>query len=183
MNYNFVPAKQKITEITTHFDSELKSVRTGRASAGLVEGIAVPAYGSMLPLKQVANLSVEDAKTVRIAPWDASSIKEIEKAITLANLGVSTSVDEKGVRVIFPDLTSERREALAKMVRQKLEEAKIALRHERDRLWSDIQAKEKQGGMSEDEKFRFKEEMEKMISDAQKKFEDMSAKKETEVKS
>ncbi|MEK7514580.1 MAG: ribosome-recycling factor [Patescibacteria group bacterium] len=183
MNYNFAPAKAKITEITLHLENELKSIRTGRASAALVEGISVSTYSSTLPLRQIANLSVEDAKTVRITPWDASSIKEIEKAIMVANLGVGTSVDEKGVRVVFPDLTSERREILAKSARQKLEEAKIALRHERDRLWSDIQGKEKQGGMSEDEKFRFKDEMEKLIADAQKKFEGMTLKKEQEIKS
>lgn len=183
MNYNFTPFKQKTAEIIQWLQNEFKNVRTGRASPALLDSVEVLSYGAKMSLQQVGSIAVEDAKTLRIVPWDATQVKEIEKAITLADLGLSVVVDDKGVRVIFPDLTSERREALVKTAKQKLEEAKISLRKERDRVWNDIQAKEKEGGMSEDEKFRFKNEMEKMTTDTQKKLEELLEKKETEIRS
>ena len=136
-----------------------------------------------MPISQVASLSTEDARTLRITPWDASQVKEIERAITLANLGVSSAVDDKGLRVFFPELTSERREQLLKISKQKLEEARVALRGERDKVWSDIQAKEKDGKLSEDEKFRAKDEMQKLVDEGNKKLEELAERKEKEISS
>ncbi len=107
--------------------------------------------------------------------------KHIEKAITVANLGLSVVVDDKGVRVIFPELSAERRTSLVKIAKEKLEEARKTLRLERDKTWTDIQKKEKEGGMGEDEKFRLKKEMEKIGDEVQKKLEEMIVKKEKEI--
>ena len=160
---------------------ELSSVRTGLATPALLDGVSVEAYGSRTPLSQVASINLEDPRTIRIAPWDATLIKDIEKAISVADLGVSTSADEKGVRVIFPELTGERRLEMGKKVKTKLEEGRVKLRSARERVWNDIQKKEKEGGMSEDEKFRAKEEMEKMVQEGNKLMEALAVRKEKEI--
>ena len=110
-------------------------------------------------------------------------MKAVEKAITIANLGVSAVLDDKGVRVIFPELTSERRETLIKIAKQKLEEARVVIRSDRDKVWTDIQKKEKAGEIPEDDKFRAKKEMEKIVDDVNKKLEETLAKKEKEIAS
>lgn len=181
--YTFSSLKQKIAEAQEHLSKEYAGIRTGRAAPALLDGIAAEAYGSRMPLKQLASITAEDARTLRVAPFDMGQMKAIEKAISDANLGVSTGSDEKGVRVFFPDLTSERRAALLKLVGQKLEEARVSLRHARDDVWSDIQKKQKDSELSEDEKFRAKEEMEKLVKDGNSALEEMSARKEQELRS
>lgn len=94
-------------------------------------------------INQIANITNEDARTLRIIPWDRTQLKSIENAISSSGLGISVSVDEKGIRVIFPDLTSETRTSLLKIAKTKLEEARISVRTERDKVWSDAQEKEK----------------------------------------
>jgi ribosome recycling factor len=134
-----------------------------------------------MPISNVANISTEDARTLRIAPWDMSQAKEIEKAITQANLGISVGMDERGVRVFFPELTGERRVQLVKLAKEKTEEIRTQLRMARDEVWSDIQKQEKDGSLSEDEKFRNKEEMQKKVDAANAKFDEMLERKEKEI--
>ncbi len=136
-----------------------------------------------MEISQVANISTEDARTLRIAPWDASNAKEIEKAIMAANLGLSVGSDERGVRVSFPELTSERRVQLLKLAKEKVEEIRTSLRSARDEVWSDIQKKEKEGTMPEDDKFRAKDEMQKRVDAANKKFDEALERKEKEMAS
>jgi ribosome recycling factor len=163
--FSFSPLKQKIDDTIVWLQNELAGVRTGQASPALLDGVRVEVYGSAMPLNQVASVTIEDPKTLRVSAWDAGNIKALERAIADADLGVSSATDEKGVRVHFPPLTSERRTQLVKIVSGKLEEARITLRHERDRVWNEIQKLAKEGEMSEDEKFRAKEEMEKRIKE------------------
>ncbi len=181
MAYDFKPFEKKITEITERLGRELSGIRTGRATPLILDGVQVESYGTRMNLNQVANISVEDARTLRVAPWDASQAKEIEKAITVANLGVSVGADEKGVRVFFPDLTSERRVALVKLAKERIEEARTSLRHERDEVWSDIQKKERDGDIPEDDKFRFKDEMQKRVDAANASFDEALERKEKEI--
>lgn len=181
MTYDFKPFEKRIAEITEHLAKELAGIRTGRASAAILDGIQVESYGSIVPINQVANISVEDARVLRISPWDMSQAKEIEKAITVANLGVSTGADDKGVRVFFPEPTGERRIALAKLAREKVEEFRTSLRQAREEVWSDIQAQEKDGTLSEDDKFRSKEEMQKRVDAANEAFEAALLRKEKEI--
>lgn len=183
MAYDFKPLRQKIVDTEEWLRKELAGVRTGRATPALLDSVQVEAYGAKAPLQQVAGISVEDARTLRLSPWDMGQIKEIEKAITMAGLGVSVSTDEKGCRVHFPELTAERRGMLVKLVGQKLEEARVALRSERDRVWNDIQKQERESGITADEKYRYKEEMEKIVQEGSASFEAVADKKEKEISS
>ncbi len=181
MTYDFKPFEKRIAEITDRLGKELSGVRTGRATPAILDGIQIESYGTRMPLNQVANISVEDARTLRVAPWDTSVSKEIEKAITVANLGLSIGVDEKGVRVFFPELTSERRTSLLKIAKEKVEDFRTALRVARDDVWSDIQKLEREGAMPEDDKFRSKDDMQKRVDAANKAFDDMLERKEKEI--
>jgi ribosome recycling factor len=183
MAYNFSNFKQKIEETKTWLSNEFGTIRTGRATPSILDSVFVESYGTRMPLKQMASINIEDAKTLRVSPWNTSQIREIERAIAEGNLGLSVVVDDKGLRVIFPSLTTERREALIKLAKEKTEKAKVSIRGERDDVWSDIQNKEKEGGMGEDEKFALKDEMQKIVDAGNKSLEEMLVKKETEIRS
>ncbi|MBA3550987.1 ribosome recycling factor, partial [Patescibacteria group bacterium] len=145
--------------------------------------VIVEAYGARTPVAQLGSVSIEDARSLRVSIWDQTQIKNTEKAIVAANLGVAVAVDEKGIRVTFPELTSESRNTIIKIAKEKLEQARITLRKLRDETWGDIQEKEKEGGMSEDDKFRFKAEMEKIIQEGNKSLDEAHARKEKEITS
>ncbi len=181
MAYTFQPLKAKAKEIEEWLKKEYQGIRTSRATPALLDAVLVEAYGGSSPLNQVASISIEDARTLRIAPWDAALAKSIEKAITVSNLGVSVGADERGVRVSFPELTTDRRETLVKLLKERLETARKSLRAERDGVWHDIQDKEKKSEITEDEKFRYKEEMEKIISEGNKTLEAAAKRKEEEI--
>ncbi|MDB5225348.1 MAG: Frr, ribosome recycling factor [Candidatus Adlerbacteria bacterium] len=183
MAYDFKPFEKRIKEIEERLGKELSGVRTGRATPAILDGIQIESYGSRMGISQVANISVEDARSLRITPFDPSNSKEIEKAITVANLGLSVGADERGVRVFFPELTSERRVTLLKLAKEKVEEVRTMLRSERDEVWSDIQDKEKAKEMSEDDKFRSKEEMQKRVDAANASFDAALERKEKEIAS
>lgn len=181
MAYDFKPLEKRIAEIVAHAQKELGGIRTGRATPALLDGVQVESYGTRVPVSQVAAVSLDDARTLRIAPWDQSLAKEIEKAITMANLGLSVGSDERGVRVSFPELTAERRTSLAKLAKEKVEEARASLRVARDEVWSDIQKREKEGTLTEDDKFRAKDDMQKRVDAAGEKFDDLLKRKEAEM--
>ena len=183
MIYDFSFLKKKLKEIDEHLKKELAGIRAGRATPAILDAVLIESYGAKLAVKELANILVEDAKTLKIAPWDATQTKNIEKAIVAANLGLSISVGDAGIRVTFPELTAERRQAILKTAKEKLEQAKVALRQERDRIWKDIQEKEKAGGMGEDEKFRLKNELQKEVAAAGKNFDGQFDKKEKELTS
>ena len=183
MNYDFVPLKKKIKDIEEWLKKEQSQIRTGRAAPALLDSVTAEVYGSKMPLNQIGTLSVEDPRTLRFVPWDSGQVKSVERAVMAANLGVSVAIDEKGIRISFPELTGERRTSLIKILKEKLESARVSLRKLRDETWEDIQKKEKQGGMSEDEKFRFKTEMEKFIQETNKNLETAAERKEKEIMS
>ncbi len=181
MAYNLSPLKLKIGEIEEWLTKEFSGVRTGKATPILLDNVMVDNYGSRTPIKFIASISVEDAKSLRVTPWDKSHVKSIESAIAQANLGLSTAPDQVGLRVIFPDLTEDRRKALLKIIGEKQEEARISLRKERERFWNDIQDKEKVGEISEDEKFRLKDDLQKMIDVGNASFDELVEKKKKEI--
>ncbi len=181
MAYNFTPFQTKLKATEEWLAKELGGVRTGRASASFLDNIRVDSYGTEMAITAVASVNSEDPKTLRITPWDNSQIKNIEKAITVSNLGVSVVVDDKGLRVIFPELTGERRIQLAKISKEKLEDARVALRRERNEVMSDIEKKQKAGEMGEDDMKRAKDEVESKMKEANKKLDDMFEKKEKEI--
>lgn len=180
--YDFKELTASITATQDHFESELTGIRTGQAAPAILDSVRVDSYGTLVPLNQVGSVTVEDARTLRISAWDQTQVAAIETAITAADFGVSLSTDEKGVRVIFPELTSDRREQLIKLTRTKLEEARVQLRHHRDSVWNDIQKKEKDAEISEDDKFSSKESMEELIKKGNTELERMAGRKEDELK-
>lgn len=181
MPYNFSEFKNKSKETEEWLRREFSGIRTGRATPAILDGIKVEAYGSDMPINQVANISVEDARILRISPWDSSVTKSIEKAIQVSDLGLSVTVDDKGLRVFFPDLTSERRLALIKLSKQKLEDAKVTQRSEREREIKELDKLQKEKQISEDEQFRLKADLQKMLDDANKTLEEIFTKKEKEI--
>ncbi len=181
MQYNFSNFKTELKKITDFLGKEYSQLTIGRASPMVLDRVIVESYGSRVPLKNTASVSIEDPKTLRIAPWDKNQIKDIEKAIVSANLGLSVAVDDAGIRVIFPQLTTETRQSLVKVLKEKLEEQRIAVRRERERIWEDVQKKEKEGKLTKDERFRAKEELQKIIEEANKNLEVNFEKKQKEV--
>ena len=162
---------------------EFSGIRTGRATPQILDSVTVDSYGSQVSLQQVASISVEDARSIRVSVWDKGQIKAVEKAISDANLGLSVVTDDKGLRVMFPELTSERREQLLKLAKSKLEETRVSIRKARDESMKEIDQKEKDGDMSEDEKFRAKAELQKHVDTVNGEIEALYNKKETEITS
>ncbi|MEI6842924.1 MAG: ribosome recycling factor [bacterium] len=181
MSYNFSQFKQNIKDLEEWLKKEMSGIRTGRATPAILDGVKVEAYGSEIPINQLANISVEDARMIRIAPWDASQVKAIEKGIVASDLGLSVVVDGNGIRVVFPELTGDRRLALVKVAKQKLEDARVTLRTEREKIIKDVDAKEKSGELSEDEKFRLKTELQKIVDDSGRTLDEIFSKKEKEI--
>lgn len=181
MAYDFSGLDKNIEEAKEWLSREFSTIRTGRASAALLDGIKPEAYGTRSPLRDLAGISIEDARTIRIAPWDKSLGKAIEKAITEADLGVSVVTDDTGLRVIFPELSAERRTMLGKLAGDKMEQARVTLRGHRTDAIKGIEAAEKGGGMGEDEVKRLKEEVQKKIDAAGTVFESQLAKKHEEI--
>jgi ribosome recycling factor len=179
--YDFTKFKNKIKEAEAWLSKEFGSIRTGRASPAILDTIKVDSYGALVPISQVGSISTEDPRTMRIIPWDLSQAKNIEKAIAVSNLGVSVTVDDKGLRVIFPALTEERRKEIVKIAKQKLEDGKVRVRSAREETIKEIEKKEKEGGVGEDDVKRFKTELQKMVDAANKSFDDLFAKKEKEI--
>ena len=158
--------------------NEYSSLHAGRASPSILDGVTVMAYGQPSPIRNVASISIEDAKTLRIAPWDTSIIKDIERAIQAANLGPSLSPDSEGIRVIFPALTEENREKLVKVLKEKLEDGRISVRKEREEIMNKI----KDSGVSEDESKRAKDELQKLVDKLNEELESLFEKKAEEVR-
>ena len=183
MAYDFSFLESKVREAVERLVKDVGGIRTGRATAALLDGVFVSAYGSTMKIDQVASVTAEDARTLHITPWDHALIKDIEKSIAVADLGVSARADASGVRVSFPELTTERRDDLVKQAKARMEEARVSLRRARDEVWSDIQKQERAGVLSEDDKFRLKDAMEKLVKEANEKLEGIFEKKEKEIRS
>lgn len=173
--------RQKLEKITEHLKNEVASLRTGRATPALVEGLEVDYYGSKTPLKAIAAISVGGPKELLIQPWDKNAIQPIEKAIQSSSLGLNPSTDRDAIRLIIPQLTEERRKELVKFLGRYLEDAKIQIRKEREDLLKDVERKEKAKEISEDEKFRQKNDVQKVVDEVNKKIEEIGSLKEKEI--
>jgi ribosome recycling factor len=180
MAYDFTKLKGQIKETEEWLSRELSGVRTGRATPTLLDSLRPEAYGARTPITQLASVSIEDARTLRIVPWDKSVTKDIERAITEADLGISVATDDMGLRVIFPELTAERRTLLAKIANEKHEQAKVTLRGHRTESMKEIDALEKEG-MAKDLATRQKEELQKYIDEGNTALANITKKKEEEI--
>src|SRR5437868_1704815 len=161
--------------------NELNKIRTGRASTALIDTVKVDAYGTMMSLNQVANLSVPDAHTITIQPWDRGLSGHIEKAIRDAGLGLNPSSDGTFVRVPMPPLTEERRKEITKLVKKHGEEAKIAVRNVRRDAMEHLKKAEKAEHLSEDERKRGEDDIQKKTDQKVKDIDALVASKEKEV--
>lgn len=181
MAYDFSKLTRDIRETEEWLLRELAGVRTGRATPTLLDGVKPEAYGTRTSLTQIASISVEDARTLRVIPWDAALMKAIEKSVTDANLGVGVSVDDQGLRVSFPELTAERRAQLSKIAGEKTEQAKVTLRSKRTDALHVLNASEGKGGMGEDEVARLKNEIQKLIDAGNESLTKILEKKKVEI--
>lgn len=181
MQYDFTSLKATIVDIEAWLSREYAGLRSGRATPVLLDRVLVESYGSKMPLSHVGSVSIEDVRTLRISPWDKGLVRSIESAIAAANLGVSTASDESGVRVIFPEMTEENRKKVVKIIRDRLEDARIRVRTARDEIWGDIQERERNGDIPEDDKFRLKNDLQNIVDDANAHLEAHSLKKEKEI--
>jgi len=160
---------------------ELGKLRTGRASASLVENLQVDYYGAKSPLKQMASITVPEARSIAITPWDRDSLVNIEKAIRDSQLNLNPINDGQLIRINIPELNEERRKELVKVLNQNAENARIAVRKIRESAWEEIQEDEKAGKISEDDKFSGKEKLQKVVDEYNSKIEEIREKKETEI--
>jgi ribosome recycling factor len=157
-------AAERMDKAVEHAQVEFAGVRTGRASPAFVEKLSVDYYGSNVPLQQLAGFSVPEARMLVIQPYDAGSIKAIEKAIQHSDLGLNPSNDGKVIRLAFPPLTAERRKEYVKMVKEMAEEARIVVRQHRRSARHDLEGMEKDGEISSDEVDRAEKELEKVTA-------------------
>ena len=173
--------KRELDKVMDFCVKEISKIRTGQASPSLVEDVMVEVAGQALSLKQLAGISCPEARQILIQPWDKSYLEAIERALFKAQLGVTPIVDKDTVRVSLPSLTQEYRQDLAKMLGQKIEQAKQVMRKWREEAWSGIQSKAKEGTMREDEKFRGKDELQKLIDEYYAKLDALKTRKEKEI--
>lgn len=173
---------------SSHFDGiisslqkELSGLRTGRAIPALLEDIQVEAYGSIMPLQQLASVSAPEPRMLIVQPWDAQTIKEVEKAIRQTDLGLNPAVDGVLIRVPFPALTEEKRKELVKIMHTKLEESKIKLRQLRETILKEWKVKKTAGEMSEDEFFRQEKDLQQLVDKVNEQIETLGQAKEKEM--
>ncbi len=179
MAYNFSPLKQSFSEIEEWLKKEFSQISTGRANPALLDSVSVESYGSYQPVKNIASITVEEARTLRITPWDKSVIKAIETAIRDSGLPLSITSDGTGIRASVPQLTAESKLVLVKLCKEKLEEARVKVRLERQSTDKDIAEVEK----AEDDAFRAKEDLQKLVEEINSNLETLFLKKETDITS
>lgn len=174
-------AEQRMKKSVENIQSELASVRTGKATTALLDGIKVDSYGQLVPLKQVGNVSVKDSKTLMVQLWDKSVVANVEKAIRESGMGLNPATEGQSIRVPIPPLTEERRREYVKLVKKFAEDAKISLRNIRRDAIQTIEKAEKEKSITEDDKNRGKKEVDSLIQRYEKLIEETVAKKEKEI--
>jgi len=173
--------KPELDKVVNFLDRELSQVRTTRASPALVENIVVEYLDQRFPIKQLAAISAPQPRQLVIQPWDKSYIEPIVNAISKSSLGAAGVVDKDLIRINLPSLTEEYRKSLQKLLSEKSEQTKITVRHWREKAWKDVQDNFQAGKIREDDKFRAKDELQKMVDDYHKKIQDIKEKKEKEI--
>jgi len=173
-----IPDFEKAIE---HLQGDLVSIRTGRASAGLVENISVESYGTKTPIKNLASITVPEPRSISIQPWDKNNLSEIEKGIAKSNLGVVPVNDGNNIRVNLPTLTEERRLELTKTIKQISESTRVRIRNIREDLWKETGRLLKEKKITEDQKFEMQDELKKVVDEYNEKVKEILGKKEKEI--
>ena len=173
--------EEKVSKTLSVLKEELNTVRAGRANAALLDQIVVDYYGTACPVKNIANISVPDPRTLMITPFDPSTVKLIEKAIMTSNLGINPSNDGKNIRLVIPVVTEERRKELTKVIKKMGEEAKVAVRNVRRDANEQLKKEEKASEITEDDLKESLDEIQKMADKGIKDIDTMIAAKEKEL--
>lgn len=174
-------SKPQFQKTVDHLKEELAALRTGRAHPALVEKVMVDAYGTLTPLKGVGSVTIPDAKTIAIEPWDANLVKSVEKALLDAQLGMNPTVQGKMIRLVMPAMTEDRRKELVKIVKEKAEEARKSVRSVREKVREKVGEMEKSKQLTEDDRFKAQDELDKMAKEFSALIEKMIEEKEKEI--
>ena len=188
MNFNnenvemiFMTFDEEVEKAVKHYDSELASVRAGRANPHILDKILVDYYGTPTPINHIANISVPDGRQLAIAPWDKSNVKAISKAILASDLGITPTDDGSIVRLNFPMLTEERRRELVKNTRKLVEETKVTCRNARRDAIEALKKLKKDSEITEDEQATYEKEVQKRLDDVSAKIDKKMDEKEKEI--
>lgn len=173
--------KPEFDKILEFYKSDIASIRTGRANPSLVENIEVDYYNQKFHIKELASISAPEPRTIVIQPWDKGVVEAIGGAIRKSDLGLNPVVDGQIIRLNIPPLTEERRKEFIKLLKQKAEESRIKFRRIREDIWDRVQKMERAHEIREDEKFKAKDDLQKLIDEYNKKIEDLEKKKEGEI--
>lgn len=173
--------ESKMQKTLSALESNLATIRAGRANPAILDKVSVEYYGVPSPLTQIANVSVPDARTILVQPWDASIVGEVEKAILKSDIGITPTNDGKSLRLNFPPLTEERRKELSKQVKKYGEECKVAMRNVRRDAIEEYKAQKKRSEITEDDLKDIEADIQKLTDSFVKKIDDVVAKKEKEI--
>lgn len=173
--------RSRLEDNIEHLNKEFSKLRTGRANPALVEEISVNYYGTPTPLKQLANINIPEARQIVIQPWDKAALDDVETAINNADIGVTPSNDGDSLRITLPPMTEENRKDLVKVINGIAEESRVTVRNIREDIWKTIQEAEKNGDITEDDKFAGKEALQKVVDEYNSKIESIRKKKEEDV--
>ena len=173
--------EERMQKSLDYLKTELQSVRAGRANPHVLDKVKVDYYGSPTPIQQLANVSVPEARTILIAPWDKNSLKEVEKAILASDIGITPTNDGQTIRLTFPELTEERRKELSKEVQKKGESVKVTIRNARRDGNEVFKKLEKAGEISEDESADLQDELQKLTDKCVKQVDEMLEEKKKEI--
>lgn len=172
--------KPELDKALEFLKGEFMKIKTNRATPAMIEDIMVECYGQKLPIKQLGNINIPQSRLITVQPWDISVLSDIEKAIRNQS-SFSPVVDGEILRINIPQLSEEQRKEYVKIINEKTEETRISIRLHREKAWKDIQEMERKGEIREDDKFRAKDELQKMIDDYNKKIEDLRKNKESDI--
>ncbi len=173
--------KPTLEKTVNYLKEEMAALQAGRATPSLLENIEIDVYGQKMPLKQLAAIQVPEPRLIVVRPWDKSIIGQIEKTVSQSRLGLSPIIDDDVIRFKIPPMSEERRKELAKILQEKVEECRISIRRQRENTWKEIQDTEQRKEISEDDKFKAKDELQKMIDGYNEGVEEMKKKKEEEI--
>ncbi|MEK7652980.1 MAG: ribosome recycling factor [Patescibacteria group bacterium] len=179
---NIIESNQgEFNKAIEHFKTDIATLKTGRANPAILDGVVVEAYGAKTPLNQLASISVPEARSIIVQPWDKNIVKEVEKAITQADLGINPTNEGDKIRIVFPQMTEESRKEIVKILKEKMEKARIAIRTVREKIKEEILEAEKNKEFGEDERFKEVEELDKKTGEYNDKIKEIGEKKEAEI--
>ena len=173
--------KPELDKVVSFYERELTKIRASRATPSLVEDVIVDCFGQKFPLKQLAAISIPEPRQILIQPWDKSYLEGIVSALTKTGVGSSPIVDKEIIRISLPPLSEEYRKELLRLISEKEEQSKRTIRKWREDAWSEIQKGEREGKIREDDKFRAKDELQKLVDEYNEKIEQVGEKKKKEI--